>query len=75
MIVNKSKFQSLPSDLQEIIKKGIESLNIWMQCEFDSKNSIYLNKLLNEENVQLKIFPKDVLKSLKINQMKCFKRW
>ena len=65
MIVNKSKFQSLPSDLQEIIKKGIESLNIWMQCEFDSKNSIYLNKLLNEENVQLKIFPNYVLKSFK----------
>ena len=36
-----------------------------MQCEFDSKNSVYLNKLLNEENVQLKIFPKDVLKSFK----------
>ena len=65
MIVNKDKFSELPSDLQEIIKKGIESLNIWMQCEFDSKNSIYLNKLLNEENVQLRQFPKDVLDTFK----------
>ena len=65
MIANKSKFESLPTDLQEIVRKGIESLNIWMQCEFDSKNSVYLNKLLNEENVQLKVFPTDVLKSFK----------
>ena len=65
MIVNKDKFSELPSDLQEIIKKGIESLNIWMQCEFDSKNSIYLNKHLNEENVQLRQFPKDVLDTFK----------
>jgi TRAP-type mannitol/chloroaromatic compound transport system substrate-binding protein len=65
MIVNKDKFQLLPSDLQEIVKKGIESLNIWMQCEFDSKNSLYLNKLINEENVKLKMLPKDVLMSFK----------
>ena len=66
MIVNKDKFSELPSDLQEIIKKGIESLNIWMQCEFDSKNSEYLNKLLKEENVQLRKFPKDVLEAFKL---------
>ena len=66
MIVNKDKFSELPSDLQEIIKKGIESLNIWMQCEFDSKNSMYLNKLLKEENVQLRKFPKDVLNTFKL---------
>ena len=65
MIVNKDKFSELPSDLQEIIKKGIESLNIWMQCEFDSKNSIYLNKLLTEEKVQLRKFPNDVLDTFK----------
>ena len=58
MIVNKDKFSELPSDLQEIIKKGIESLNIWMQCEFDSKNSIYLNKLLNEEKCSVKTISK-----------------
>ena len=65
MIINKDKFSELPSDLQEIIAKGIESLNIWMQCEFDSKNSFYLNKLLKEENVELRKFPDDVLKTFK----------
>ena len=51
--------------LQEIVIKGIESLNMWMQCEFDSKNSTYLNKLIKEENVELRKFPKDVLSSFK----------
>ena len=63
--VNKEKFYQLPSDLQEIVVKGIESLNMWMQCEFDSKNSTYLNKLIKEENVELRKFPKDVLSSFK----------
>tara|TARA_B100002051_G_scaffold275399_1_gene319184 strand:- start:150 stop:1265 length:1116 start_codon:yes stop_codon:yes gene_type:complete len=65
MIINKEKFYELPSDIQEIISKGIESLNIWMQCEFDSKNSIYLNKLLKEEEVILRKFPSDVLIAFK----------
>ena len=63
--VNKEKFYQLPSDLQEIVIKGIESLNMWMHCEFDSKNSTYLNKLIKEENVELREFPKDVLASFK----------
>ncbi len=66
MIVNRDKFFQLPTDLQEIIKKGIEALNIWMQCEFDAKNSIYLNKLIDEEKVQLRKFPKDVLDTFKL---------
>lgn len=37
-----------------------------MQCEFDAKNSIYLNKLINEEKVQLRKFPKDVLDTFKL---------
>ena len=65
MIINKDKFYQLPSDLQEIVSKGIEALNIWMQCEFDSKNSLYLNKLLTEESVQLKKFPDDVLNTFR----------
>ena len=40
--MNKKKFSSLPSDLQEIIIHGIEAMNTWMLCECDSKNSFYL---------------------------------
>ena len=65
MIVNKKKFYNLPSDLQEIIIHGIEAMNTWMLCECDSKNSIYLNKLIKEKGVILKQFPEEVIKELK----------
>ena len=56
---------NLPSDLQEIIIHGIEAMNTWMLCECDSKNSIYLNKLINEKGVILKQFPDEVIRELK----------
>ena len=65
MIVNKKKFYNLPSDLQEIIIHGIEAMNTWMLCECDSKNSIYLNKLIKDKGVILKQFPEEVIKELK----------
>ncbi len=66
MIVNKKKFFNLPSDLQEIIIHGIEAMNIWMLCECDSKNGVYLNKLIKEEGVIIKQFPEEVIRELKL---------
>ena len=40
-------------------------MNTWMLCECDSKNSIYLNKLVKEKGVILKQFPEEVIKELK----------
>lgn len=65
MIMNKSKFETLPSDLQEIILTACYRLNRWMMAEFDAKNGLYLKKLIEEENVQLKKFPDEVLQGLK----------
>ncbi len=64
LIINKTKFLSLPKDLQEIIKMANYRLNDWMGAEFDAKNAVYLRKLVDEEGVQLKQFPKDVLTEL-----------
>lgn len=66
MIINKSKFRELPEDLQEIVKTACHRLNRWMMAEFDAKNGIYLKKLVQEENVTLKKFPKEVLEGLKV---------
>lgn len=66
LIVNKTKFQSLPTDLQEIIRVGALRLNDWMGAEFDNKNGIYLNKLINEEKVKLRKFPNEVLANFKV---------
>jgi TRAP-type mannitol/chloroaromatic compound transport system substrate-binding protein len=65
MVMNKSKFEELPSDLQEIVKTGIYRLNRWMMAEFDTKNGEYLTKLIKEENVSLQAFPDEVIQNLK----------
>jgi TRAP-type mannitol/chloroaromatic compound transport system substrate-binding protein len=65
MIMNRSKFNELPSDLQEIITTACYRLNRWMMAEFDAKNGEYLTKLISEENVDLKAFPDEVINNLK----------
>ncbi len=65
LIVNKKVFEKLPSDLQEIVRNAAGRANIWMLSEFESKNNIYLQKLINEHNVKLNRFPDDVLKAFR----------
>ncbi len=65
LLINKSKLAELPKDLQEIIKTAAYRLNDWMGAEFDAKNAVYLDKLVNEEGVKLKEFPAEVLDSFK----------
>ncbi len=65
VIVNKDKFEALPTDLQQIVRTASYRANHWMLSEFEAKNAIYLEKLIYEENVDLRRYPKDVLAQLK----------
>lgn len=65
IIINKDKYDELPDDLKAIIRSAALRMNHWVLSEFEAKNSIYLEKLINEENVNLRNFPDDVLASLK----------
>jgi TRAP-type mannitol/chloroaromatic compound transport system substrate-binding protein len=65
MFINKAKFNSLPRDLQVILKTAAYRANVWMLSEFESKNHEHLEKLINEHNVKLTPFPKQVLDTLK----------
>lgn len=66
IMVNKKQFEALPKDLQEIIRSAVYRMNIWTLGEFEAKNNIYLQKLINEEGVKLKQYPDEVLDQLKI---------
>lgn len=59
--VNKSKFEALPKDLQVIVETAIARSNIWVLSQFESRNNLYLQKLINEHHVQLKMFPEEVM--------------
>ncbi|WP_421891272.1 TRAP transporter substrate-binding protein [Marinoscillum sp.] len=65
MIVNNTKYQALPEDLQEIIKTACYRLNRWMMSEFDAKNGEYLLKILDEKKVDVRPFPTEVIEGLK----------
>lgn len=65
MMVNKSAFEELPEDLQEIVRFAARAGNINMLSEFEIKNAEYLEKLKNESSVQVKKFPDDVINAFK----------
>ncbi|MEQ9298016.1 MAG: ABC transporter substrate-binding protein, partial [Cyclobacteriaceae bacterium] len=66
LIVNKEKFDALPTDLQEIVRTACYRVNHWMWTEFDSQNGFYLKKLRDEEQVDFRAFPSEVLDELRI---------
>lgn len=65
LIVNKKAYDALPTDLKQIISDAAAHINVSVLAEFEAQNNFYLQKLLNEEKVQLREFPKDVLAELK----------
>lgn len=65
LTVNKGHWDKLPKDLQMIIRTAAARANGWMLAEFEAKNNTYLQKLIHEENVDIRKFPDEVLKALK----------
>ncbi len=64
LIINKSAFNNLPEDLQEIIKIASHSVNVMMLSEFEAKNSKYYSLMKDEEKVQFRKFPDEVFDRL-----------
>jgi TRAP-type mannitol/chloroaromatic compound transport system substrate-binding protein len=63
---NKERFEKLPKDLQAILRHAGLRLNGWMLAEFDAQNAVYLDKLINEEKVEIRTYPQEVLEELKL---------
>ncbi|MBL1213538.1 MAG: TRAP transporter substrate-binding protein [Ignavibacteriae bacterium] len=66
MFVNKDQFEKLPKDLQLIIDQACRAANLDMLAEIEKKNQEYLNKIIDEEDVEVKPFPNEVFNKLKI---------
>ncbi len=59
--LNKSKWDSLTPTEQAIIRAAASEVNHISVGEFTYQNGVYLEKLVNEEGVQLRQFPEDVM--------------
>jgi len=59
--MNRSMWDSLTPTEQTIIKTAAAETNHLSVGEFMYQNGVYLEKLVNEENIQLRQFPEDVM--------------
>ena len=64
-IINKPKFDKLPSYLQAILTSGISRLRSWVLDQFEQKNAEYLKIIREETEVEIRTFPKPVLDQLR----------
>ena len=65
LFANRTKYEALPSDLQAIIRTAASQLNSWSFAESEKMNSLYAQKLADEEGVQFRRFPEEVLNRFK----------
>ncbi|MCP5183461.1 MAG: TRAP transporter substrate-binding protein [Pseudomonadales bacterium] len=63
-IVNKQAWDSLPSDLQAMVRVAAQAVNNDMLAEFTARNNAALQTLVDEHGVQLRRLPDDVIARL-----------
>ena len=64
-IINRDAWDSLPEDLQAIVRVACQATTLDMISEFMARNATALAQLQADENVELRKFPDDVLAGLK----------
>lgn len=65
LIVNKEKFDSLPTDLQAILRTASLRISTWILSEMETKNALALSALM-KKGVDIRPFPKEVIEQLRI---------
>lgn len=60
-IVNKTAWESLPPDLQEIVASVCQAVNLDMQSEYNYGNAMALDQLSKSASVEVRPLPDDVL--------------
>ncbi len=63
--VNKNLYDGLPPHLQAVLEAASKRAQVWVLAEFDRQNGIYLDKLVNEEGVEVREFSKETLDALR----------
>jgi TRAP-type mannitol/chloroaromatic compound transport system substrate-binding protein len=64
-MINKQAFEGLPPDLQSIVLNACKVVNQDMLAEYTARNPIALQTLVAKHQVDVRVFPEDVLKKLR----------
>ena len=62
--VNADAFNSLPDDLKLVVSLACESLYNPVRTEYTTKHAASLKKLVDEDGVQVKMFPAEVIEAM-----------
>lgn len=65
-IINKAAWESLPPDLQALVKITCQSITIDMAAEYTNGNANSLQQILADPNIEVRPFPDEVLQHLKL---------
>ena len=65
LLINKQRWDSLPADLQEIVKQAAAATGAWTFSALEYRNSQALKELSGKKNVQVLPFPQDVMRELR----------
>jgi len=63
--INKNLHDGLPSHLQGVLQAAAKRAQVWVLSEFDKQNGIYLDKLIHEENVEIRQFSEGTMNALR----------
>ncbi len=66
LMINKDAYNKLSDDLKNVVATAAKASNDLILSAFDMKNTEYFYKLKNEENIDFRAYPDDVLSQLKI---------
>jgi len=64
-MINKQAFETLPEDLQTIVRNATRVANQDMLAEYNARNNQALKTLVDEHHVELRPLPDEVLQHLK----------
>ena len=66
LMINTSKWDLLPKDLQKIVEVAAGAISEWIYAQMEFHNQEALSKLREKQNVEILRYPDDVLIKLKI---------
>ncbi len=64
--INKTLYDRLPPHLQAVLEAASKRAQVWVLAEFDKQNGIFLDKLVNEEQVEIRQFSKETMDALRV---------
>ena len=65
LLINKTRWNSLSVDLQQIVKQAAAAASAWTFSALEYRNSQALKELSTKKNVQVLPFPADVMRELR----------